>query len=56
MNQIVLGKFVALKFAYEFDESNFPTRINDYQLIHDRHGTAVLRQPQPKKNELELPL
>ena len=38
MNQIVLGKFVALKFGYEFDESNFPTRINNYQLIHDRHG------------------
>ena len=38
MNQIVLGKFVTLKFGYEFDESNFPTRINNYQLIHDRHG------------------
>ena len=37
MNRIVLGKFVALNFEYEFG-SNFPSRINGYQLKHDRHG------------------
>ena len=37
MNRIVLGKFVAQNFEYEFG-SNFPSRINGYQLKHDRHG------------------
>ena len=37
MNRIVLGKFVALYFEYELG-SNFPSRINGYQLKHDRHG------------------